>query len=118
MKKIITILFLIAGITCYAQPRVLTQATITTKTTIVSPEDDEPVGASTVSPAGEEVRVMRFGGDGETKTTTWLKNDRIKTFSETETGRTTVIRDNSKKLTTTIMEMMGKKNSIYHMQKE
>jgi hypothetical protein len=57
---------------------------------------------------------MRFiGGDGETKSTTWLKNDLVKTFSETETGRTSIIRDNSKKITTTIMEMMGKKIGFY-----
>ncbi|MBK8520174.1 MAG: hypothetical protein IPL54_04600 [Chitinophagaceae bacterium] len=63
---------------------------------------------------GGEVRVMRFGGgDGETKTTTWLKNDLTKTFSESEMGRNTVIRDNAKKVTTTIMEMMGRKSGFY-----
>ena len=112
MKKIITFLFLTASIAVYAQPKVLTQATVTTKTNIVAPEGDEPVQSTTTSDGGE-VRVMRFGGDGETKTTTWLKNDLTKTFSESEMGRTTVIRDNSKKITTTIMEMMGKKSGFY-----
>ncbi len=56
---------------------------------------------------------MRFGGDGETKTSTWLKNDLVKTFSESEDSRTTVIRDNSKKITTTIREVMGKKTGVY-----
>lgn len=56
---------------------------------------------------------MRFGGDGETKTTTWLKNELVKTFSESDMGRTTVIRDHAKKVTTTIMEMMGKKTGFY-----
>jgi hypothetical protein len=59
------------------------------------------------------MRVMRFGGDGETKTTTWLKNDMVKTYSESEMGLTTAIRDNGKKLTTTIMEMMGRKFGFY-----
>jgi len=113
MKKIIIFLLLPASMAVYAQPRVLTQATVTTKTTIVSPETDEAPVQSGTGPGGEEVRVMRFGGDGETKTTTWLKNDLTKTFSESEMGRTTVIRDNSKKLTTTIMEMMGKKSGFY-----
>lgn len=113
MKKIITLLLLPASVAVYAQPKVLNQALITTKTTIVAPETDEAAVQTTTSADGGEVRVMRFGGDGETKTTTWLKNDLSKTFSESEMGRTTVIRDNSKKLTTTIMEMMGRKNGFY-----
>ncbi|MEP7256722.1 MAG: hypothetical protein ABI666_13165 [Ferruginibacter sp.] len=114
MKKIITLVFSAASLAAYAQPKIITQATITTKTTIVSPEgEDNNVQTTTGGPDGGEVRMMRFGGDGETKTTTWLKNDLVKTFSESEMGRTTVIRDNSKKLTTTIMEMMGRKNGFY-----
>lgn len=114
MKKIITCLLLPASVAVYAQPRVLTQATLTTKTTIVSPEgDDLPPPQAATAGDGQEVRVMRFGGDGETKTTTWLKNDLTKTFSESDMGRTTVIRDNAKKITTTIMEMMGRKSGFY-----
>lgn len=113
MKKVFTALLLTTGFAAYAQPNVLTQAIITTKTTIIAPETDEAPQFSTTTADGAEVRVMRFGGDGETKTTTWLKNDMVKTYSESEMGRTTVIRDNSKKLTTTIMEMMGRKNGFY-----
>ncbi|HQY12604.1 MAG TPA: hypothetical protein PK133_10345 [Ferruginibacter sp.] len=113
MRKNITLLLLLGCSGIYAQPKMLTQATITTKTTIISPEGDETPAGNFTSESGEQVRVMRFGGDGETKTTTWLKNDLIKTFSESEMGRTTVIRDNSKKLTTTIMEMMGRKSGFY-----
>jgi len=113
MKKTITIFFLSASIAVNAQPKVLTQAIINTKTTIVSPEGDEAPAQTITSGDGGETRIMRFGGDGETKTTTWLKNDLLKTFSESEMGRTTVIRDNSKKITTTIREMMGKKTGTY-----
>ena len=113
MKKIITLFFLTGSVAVYAQPKTVTQAMITTKTTMVAPETDEPAQTSTVSADGTEVRVMRFGGDGETKTTTWLKNDLTKTFSESEMGRTTVIRDHAKKMTTTIMEMMGRKSGFY-----
>ena len=113
MKRIFTSVFLAAGIAASAQPKVLNQATITTKTTIVSPEADEAPAGNFQSDNGEQVRVMRFGGDGETKTTTWYKGDLVKTFSESETSRTTVIRDNSKKITTTIMEMMGRKMGFY-----
>jgi hypothetical protein len=113
MKTIITFLFSFAAVVCYAQQKLLTQAIITTKTTIVAPEGEEDNVQSSQGPDGQQMRVVRFGGDGETKTTTWLKNDLVKTLSESEMGRTTVIRDNSKKLTTTIMEMMGRKNGFY-----
>jgi len=113
MKRLITLFLLAAATSAFAQPRLLTQAMITTKTTIIAPETDEPPAGNFTSESGEQVRVMRFGGDGETKTTTWLKNDLVKTFSESEMGRTTVIRDNTKKLTTTIMEMMGRKSGFY-----
>jgi hypothetical protein len=116
MQKIITVFFITASVAVYAQPKMMSQAMITTKTTVVAPEADDatsPVNATTTSADGAEVRIVRFGGEGETKTTTWLKNDLVKTFSESEMGRTTVIRDNSKKLTTTIMEMMGKKSGFY-----
>ena len=112
MKKIITLFFLTATVVAYAQPKLLTQATITTKTTIVTPEGNEPP-ARTITTEDGETRVIRFGGDGETKTTTWLKNDLVKTYSENEMSRSTVIRDNSKKITTTIIEMMGKKTGTY-----
>lgn len=117
MKRIITFLFAVSTTAVYAQPKLLTQAIITTKTTIVAPDEDEngpnATSSSTTGADGQEIRVMRFGGDGETKTTTWLKNDLIKTFSESEMGRTTAIRDNGKKMTTTIMEIMGRKMGYY-----
>ena len=117
MKKIITLLFLPASIAVYAQPKTLNQAIITTKTTIVASETDDaaiPAAATSMTNAdGGEVRIMRFGGEGETKTTTWVKNDLVKTFSESEIGRTTLIRDNAKKVTTTIMEMMGRKTGVF-----
>ncbi|MBK8611055.1 MAG: hypothetical protein IPL84_14215 [Chitinophagaceae bacterium] len=114
MKRIITLLFVTGVSTVWAQPRLLTSATINTKTTIVAPETDEeaPAGNFT-NENGEQVVIRHFGGDGETKTTTWLKNDLQKTFSESDMGRTTVIRDHSKKMTTTIMEMMGRKSGFY-----
>ena len=113
MKRLFTILFLAAGASAYAQPKLITQATIATKTTITSPEGDEQASGNFSSDHGEQIRVMRMGGDGETKTATSVKNDLVKTFSESEMGRTTVIRNNSKKITTTIMEMMGKKTGFY-----
>jgi len=85
----------------------------------VWPEEDEAGTPPAVGANGEEVRVMRFGGpDGDTKTTTWLKNDMVKTFSESEMGRSSIIRDNAKKITTTVMEMMGRKFGFYATDEE
>jgi hypothetical protein len=49
MKKIITLLFLLAAVNAYTQPKILTQAIITTKTTVVSPEEDDNTPPSSVS---------------------------------------------------------------------
>lgn len=113
MKTVFTLLCISAATAAFAQPKLMNQAMVTTKTTIVAPEEDEAPQNSSTGANGEEIRVMRFGGDGETTTTTWLKNDLVKTYSESETSRTTVFRDNSKKITTTIMEMMGRKMGFY-----
>jgi len=120
MKRLVTLLLCTAPALLQAQVKTLNQAIIHTTTTIVAPEDDEsaPLQTTTTSADGGEVRVMRFGGDGETKTTTWLRNDIVKTFSESEMGRSTLIRDNNKKITTTIMEMMGRKSGFYATDEE
>jgi len=81
MKKIITLFFLTGSVAVYAQPKTVTQAMITTKTTIVAPETDEPAQTSTVSADGAEVRGMRIGGVCETKTTNGIKSDLTKHFS-------------------------------------
>ena len=112
MKKIFTLVFLFSAVATYAQPKLISQAIITTKTTIVAPEEDDNVAPPNTN-GSDEVRIMRFFGDGETKSTTWLKLDLVKTLSESEMGKTTIIRDNSKKLTTTMIEMMGKKSAFY-----
>lgn len=115
MKQTLTSLFLLFTIATVAQPKVISQAVITTKTTITTPEGMEDVVPSPPPSAnGEEIRrTVRFGGDGETKSVTTLKGDMVKTFTETEMNRTTVLRDNNKKVTTTLMEMMGSKTGFY-----
>jgi hypothetical protein len=119
MKKIIALLFLSAAFTAQAQPKLITQAVITTTTTITSPEGEE-TNAPTPPPSanGEEIRVVRLGGDGETKSVTTLKGDLVKTFTENDMSRTSVIRDNNKKITTTLMEMMGNKTGFYATDEE
>jgi hypothetical protein len=118
MKKFITILLAAAAVTVQAQTKILDHAIVTTKTTVISPESDDAPPSPPAGPDGVEVRVMRFGGDGETKSVTTLKGDMVKTFTETDMSRTTVLRDNAKKMTTTLMEMMGKKTGFYSTDEE
>ncbi|MFN8251243.1 MAG: hypothetical protein U0V75_05115 [Ferruginibacter sp.] len=114
MKRTLLFFFVCAAGTAMAQTKTISQAIITTKTTIVSPEGQED-GAPPAPPApeGAVVRTFSFGGDGETKSVTTLKGELVKTFTETDMSRTTVIRDNGKKMTTTLMEMMGNKTGFY-----
>ncbi len=120
MKNILTILFFAITVSTQAQTKMLNQAIITTKTTIISPEgeDDNVPPAPPPGNDGEQRITMRFGGDGETKTVTTLKRDMVKTFSESEMGRTTILRDNKDKKTTTLMEMMGNKTGFYATDEE
>ena len=119
MKKFFIPLFSCLTLGVFAQTKLLNQAIITTKTTIISADGEgDNFGPPPPSGNGEEVRVMRFGGDGETKTVTTLKGDMVKTFSETEMGRTTILRDNKNKKTTTLMEMMGTKTGFYATDEE
>ena len=113
MKKILPVFLLALTTIAQAQTKTISKAIITTKTTTVSPEGEDDLPPPPQSVNGEEVRVMRFGGDGETKSVTTLKGAMVKTFSESEMGRTTVLRDNTNKKTTTLMEMMGNKTGFY-----
>ncbi len=117
MKKIITLFLAAVAIGAQAQTKVLDHAVVTTKTTVISPEGDD-VPPPPPSADGAEVRVMRFGGDGETKSITTLKGNMVKTYTENEMSRTTVLRDNGKKMTTTLMEMMGNKTGFFSTDEE
>ncbi len=114
MKKIIVVLALLASFYTQAQLKMIDNAVIISKTTITSPENTENIMPDLPPAAdGERRIVMRYGGDSETKSTTTLKGDLMKTLTESESSRTIVIRDNAKKTTTTIMEMMGKQSGFY-----
>ena len=119
MKNILTILFFAIAVNTQAQTKVLDKAIITTKTTTISPEgEDDNVPPPPPGNDGEQRITMRFGGDGETKTITTLKGGMVKTFSESEMGRTTILRDNKNKKTTTLMEMMGNKTGFFATDEE
>jgi hypothetical protein len=113
MKKFLPLMLVCAATVAHAQTKTISQAIITTKTTIISPEGEDDAPPPPPAPEGAEVRTFRFGGDGETKSVTTVKGDLVKTYTETDMSRTTVIRDNGKKMTTTLMEMMGNKTGYY-----
>ncbi len=118
MKQFFIPIFSLMSLASMAQTPVISQAIITTKTNIIAPENEDEMAMPPQGPNGEEVRVMRFGGDGETKSITTLKGDMVKTFSESEMGRTTILRDNKSKKTTTLMEIMGNKMGFYATDEE
>jgi hypothetical protein len=114
MKPILFFSLILCGSHAMAQPKLITQATINSTTTIVAPEEED---VSTIQNQGGGgpgggMRMM-FGGDGETKSVTQVKNDMVKTVLKTDMGRTTIIRNNAAKLTTTLMEMMGNKTGFF-----
>lgn len=115
MKKIFLLLLSLTGLTVFAQQKTISQAIITTKTTIIAPEgeDDAAPQASASGDGGERRVMMRFGDAGETKAVTYLKNDLVKTVIKTDMANTVTIRDNAEKKTTTLMEMMGNKTGFY-----
>ncbi len=109
MKKYILISFLFFSLTTYAQQKIITQAIVNTTTNIIAPEEDElqnPGGGN----GGMNFRNIM---DGETKSVTYLKNNLIKTVLKSDIGRSTILRNNSTGMTTTLLEIMGNKTGFF-----
>lgn len=99
---------LLFSATCFAQPKLVSQAIISTTTTVIAPEEEE----TNPGAGGGRMNFANFM-DGETKSTTWIKNDMVKTLLKSDVMKSTVIRNNATKLTTTLMEIMGTKQGFY-----
>jgi hypothetical protein len=115
MKLFFTTILLLTAFAAAAQPKAAAQATITT-TTVITSTNGEEAPAATIAPAegGGPVMIRRsFDDAGETTSITYFKNNMIKTVVENGMGRTTTIRDNVAKKTTTLMEIMGNKRGFY-----
>lgn len=108
MKKILPGILMMISVSAFAQD-VVKQAIINTTTNITAPEEES------IEDVGNQGRGGGFRnfGDGETKSVTYVKDGMVKTAIKTDMMRSTTIRDNDKKLTTTLMEMMGKKMGFY-----
>lgn len=97
------------GFVASAQPKMIKQAVISTITNVIAPEDEDV--AQVQNQGGGGMNFRNFG-DGETKSTTYLKNDLVKTNFKSETFRGSIYRNNFSKTTTTVFEIMGNKQGF------
>jgi hypothetical protein len=113
MKKYFLPVLMLVTTASFAQPKLVTQATISTTTNVIAPEEDD---VAQIQPQGEAGRGGGFNFrnfmDGESKSTTFIKNDLVKTNLKSETYKGSVYRNNVTKTTTTIMEIMGTKTGF------
>lgn len=112
MKILFALLLITVGLVGYSQPKLITQATISTVTNVIAPEDNNAFSKTLTTLDGRQFTFNQFGS-GVTHTTTWLNNQMIKYCSKDEMSEKTIYRDNEKKITTTISERMGKKGGYY-----
>ena len=115
MKRILLAAAIIYSGNLGAQAKLVSQATVNTTTTVIAPDEED---VSAIQGQGDGRMMFRNFGDGETKSVTYLKNDLVKTVMKSDMGRSTTIRDNGKKLTTTLIEMMGTKTGFYATDEE
>ena len=102
-------LFLLAQTTLQAQQKQVTQAIVSTTINVIAPEEEEQNNPGT---GGGRMNFATMF-DGEMKCTTWLKDDMVKTLLKSDVLKSTIIRNNSTKLTTTMVEAMGNKFGFY-----
>lgn len=110
MKICLLSILMCCSLLSKSQLKLITQATISTTTNIIAPEDED---VSQIQNQGGGGFNFRNFGDGETKSTTYIKNDLVKTNYKSESFRGSMYRNNSTKITTTIFEIMGNKQGFY-----
>lgn len=109
MKLFLLSAALLASAAAFAQPKLITQATISTTTNVIAPEDEDVSQIGGNQGGGGRFNFL----DGETKSVTYVKNDLVKTTYKSEMGKGAVYRDNAAKLTTIIFEVMGSRQGFY-----
>jgi hypothetical protein len=113
MRLLFTVSLVIGTLIAAAQPKTVSQAIITTTTSITAPETEEATVPQPSAEGGPVVIRRSMMDAGETKSVTYYKGDMVKTVVENDMGRNTTIRDNSMRKTTTLMEIMGNKRGFY-----
>ena len=111
MKFIIFLSITLFSFVAGAQTKVYQQAQVSTTVNVIAPDEES---VDNMQGGGEFRGGMNFRNmmDGETKFVTFLNGDKIKTTIKSEMGRSAIYRDNIKKSTTTVIEMMGSKNGF------
>jgi GLPGLI family protein len=112
MKHLLFIVLATCTYSLQAQPPAVKQAIIYTTTTVIAPEEEDVANVQTLG-APQGAMMFRNFGDGETKSVTYIKDDLVKTVIKTDMGRSTIIRNNATKMTTTLLEMMGNRTGFY-----
>jgi GLPGLI family protein len=110
LVKLFCLLLLIVSSHSNGQPVLVKQAIVYSTINIIAPEDEDNQGRE-----GGGFRNMM---DGETKLTTYSKNELSKTLIKSEFMNSSIFRDNSKNQSTTIMEVMGQKMGFYSDEQE
>lgn len=110
MKTILFFSLCLLASAAIAQPQVVKQATISTTTNVIAPEGEDVQNLQNQGGGGFNFRNF---GDGETKSTTIIKDSMVKTVMKNDMGRSTIIRNNSAKMTTTLLEIMGNRTGFY-----
>ena len=111
MKTIFFSTLLLVSANVFAQPKLVTKAIINTTTNVIAPEGEDVQNLQ--NNGGGGMQMFRNFGDGETKSTTYLKDSMVKTVLKSDMGRSSIIRNNSAKITTTLLEIMGNKTGFY-----
>lgn len=113
MKKILVAGLFLFSASVYAQTAVIGEGAVTAKIKIIVPEDGDDI-ANVQNQGGGGGGMMRMmAGDMEMVSTMLIKGDKIRTNTKTDFGTQTTIRDEGKKMTYMLMNMMGQKNAYY-----
>jgi hypothetical protein len=110
MRKILILAMAMSTQTAFSQTATLNKAIIYTNMNVIAPEEESVGDGDGGGRQGMNFRTMM---DGETKITTYILNEKVKTDLRSESIKSSIYRDENKKLTTTVFEMMGNTSGFY-----
>ncbi|CAN5156864.1 hypothetical protein BH09BAC2_BH09BAC2_24110 [soil metagenome] len=109
MKIFFLFLAVLTFFSSIAQPKILTHAVVTSKTSITLPDD---MPAMQDGDGNRMVMINGMSGGDDTKTTIWYNGDKVKIVNDGGMGKSTIIINKAEKKTTTLIEMMGNKTGF------
>lgn len=117
MKKLLVAAFALFSISSFAQTKTIEEGVITAKVKIIVPEESQDI-ANVQNQGGGGGMMRMMQGDMEMVNTMLIKGDKIRTNTKTDFGTQVTIRDEGKKMTYMLMNMMGQKNAYYSNDEE